>query len=236
MTGPPNSSSSHDDFLAMLAHELRNPLTAIKFSISGLRKQTGLPDQAETLIRILSQQTDHLAKLVQSLLASAQLSSGKLVLGNELLELNQLVEEATRTVQPLLEGRQQQLNLQLESSPIQVFGDRTWLLQAVMNMMDNAAKFTPESGRIWVEVRTSGEAAEILIRDSGCGMNEATLGRVFERFFQAQNPQPVPTQGFGLGLFLVHQIAAAHSGTISVTSPGVNCGSTFTLQLPLAAK
>ena len=225
-------AQAKDQFLAMLGHELRNPLGAITNALAVLER--GLADeQLPRVIGIIGRQTAQLARLVDDLLDVARLSSGKVELRPETLDLR---EVARRCVEALRDGgRAAQHDLAVEGEAVRVTGDPARLEQVVVNLLDNALKYTPPGGCIRVLTERAGEDAILRVRDTGEGIAPDVLPRIFELFVQGPQALDRSRGGLGLGLTLVKQLVELHGGSVSVTSPGRGLGSEFTIRLPAAS-
>ena len=223
-----------DEFLAMLAHELRNPLAPIRNSVQVL-KLLGLPDARLELARdMIDRQVTHLARLVDDLLDVSRITRGKILLRKERLDLVPLVRSAVEDHRALLEGTGLELSAQLPNGPVSVAGDPTRLAQVVGNLLHNANKFTDAGGRVSVRLEADGGAAVLSVRDTGIGMDADMLARLFEPFSQADRSLARSRGGLGLGLALVKGLAELHGGGVRASSPGAGWGSEFVVRLPLA--
>jgi signal transduction histidine kinase/ActR/RegA family two-component response regulator len=215
-----------DEFLAMLGHELRNPLAAI-------RNATHILQEADTAghataVKVVARQSQHLAKLADDLLDLSRIGRGKLELETGPVELQAVVAAAVETTQSQIERRGQKLSVQLPSAPMWLTGDAVRLAQLLSNLLDNAAKYSPEGGRIWVTARSADGQVEIRVRDTGIGIPADKLRAVFDLFTQLESP----AGGLGLGLALVRNLAEMHGGSVEATSEGPGKGSQFTVRLP----
>ena len=220
------------EFLATLSHELRNPLAPIRNSVHLLRTESSeLP--RDRIYRMLDQQLDHLVRLVDDLLELSRISSGKVVLRLEPVDLNTVLQAAADTSGPLIASKHHQLHIELASEPMMVKGDAVRLVQVVANLLNNAAKYTPDSGQIGLSLRRAGAEAVITVRDSGLGIPDHMLPRVFDMFTQVDQSLHRAQGGLGIGLALARSLVELHSGRITAHSRGVEQGSEFTVQLPL---
>ena len=220
-----------DEFLAMLAHELRNPLAPIRNAAHILTMTDGTP-RISSLGKIIGRQVDHMTELVDDLLDVSRVTRGLVSLDLRLVDVNIVVQSAVEQTRPLIDARGHALAVRLGAEPVLVQGDETRLVQIVANLLNNAAKYTPAGGRIAIEVRTTPADAQIAVTDNGVGMNADLLPRVFELFSQAQRTPDRSEGGLGLGLALVKGLVALHGGTIAAASDGDGCGSSFLLCLP----
>jgi signal transduction histidine kinase len=224
------ASHAKDEFLAMLSHELRNPLAAIG-AASHVLSAPGTPhDIAERAVDIVKRQTRHLSRLLDDLLDVARVSSGKILLARERLDLGDIVDGCLTLMRN--GGRLNQHQVEVHITPAWVLGDLARLTQVVDNLLTNAVKYTPPGGRI--EVRTSSDRDEVVlrVRDDGAGIAPELLPHVFELFTQGPRTLDRAEGGLGLGLALAQRLVAAHGGRIVASSPGPSGGSTFTIYLP----
>jgi PAS domain S-box-containing protein len=221
-----------NEFLAMLGHELRNPLAPVRNAVQIMRK-IGVDDPRLAWARdIVARQTEHLARLVDDLLDVSRIVQGKLVLKKAPVELAAVIGPAVEASRPLLEQRRQAFALALPEQPIWIEGDDVRLAQVVSNLLNNAAKYTPEGGRISLEAyRHDGEAV-IAVRDTGEGIPESLLPHIFKLFTQAERTLDRAQGGLGLGLTIVQNIVAMHGGRVEASSRGPGQGSEFVVRLP----
>lgn len=223
-----------DDFLAMLAHELRNPLAPIRHCAHLLR-QADLPaDDAETARSTIDRQLGHLARLVDDLLDASRVSRGKVNLRTGRLDLALLVRRVTDTLRPSAEARGLRLLAELPPGEVAVDADVTRIDQVVTNLLNNAFKYTPSGGSVTVAVASSGNDAVIAVRDTGVGIAADFLPHVFELFAQAEQGPERTEGGLGIGLTLVRQLIEMHGGYVEAKSAGRGRGSEFIARLPLA--
>ncbi len=221
-----------DEFLAMLAHELRNPLTPIRNAVYIMGK-VALPDaRLKWAQEVVEEQVTQLARLVDDLLDVSRIVRGKIRLQRERVQLEPLLQRAATAVRPTVEARRQLLAVRLPEQPTWVHADPVRLIQVVVNLLDNAAKFTPEGGHIELAARRSGTEVVIDVRDDGCGIAPDLLPHVFDLFQQGDVELDRTTGGLGIGLTLVHRLVALHGGRVDVVSPGPGQGATFTARLP----
>ena len=222
-----------DEFLAMLAHELRNPLAPIRNAAHVLRRlQLGEP-RVRWAQEIIERQVTHLSRLVDDLLDVSRIVRGKVNLRVEPIDLPLLVRHAIESTRPLMDAMRHQLHVQLPSAPVPLEGDPTRLLQVLVNLLDNAAKYTKTGGHIALNAEVHGSWLEISLRDNGLGMSQELLPRVFDLFSQGERTLDRAQGGLGIGLTLVRNLVEMHGGLVSAASPGPGRGSTFTLRLPL---
>jgi PAS domain S-box-containing protein len=223
-----------DEFLAMLGHELRNPLAPIQ-NASHILKLVGSPDpRAQRAREMIERQVTHMSRMVDDLLDVARIARGKISLRHEALDWARLVHTTANDLRGELEGRGMTLALQLPPKPVYVLGDPTRLAQVVSNILQNAMKFSDQGGRIAVELCPGGGGApaSLTVQDTGIGMTRETLDRIFSPFFQASVDLAGTRGGLGLGLALVKGIVGLHGGTVGAQSEGPGRGTRITVQLP----
>jgi signal transduction histidine kinase len=223
-----------DEFLAMLAHELRNPLAPIRNGLQILRL-AGVSGPVEQARAMMDRQLSQLVRLVDDLLDISRITRGKLDLRKEQIECRAVIETALETAQPLIEQAGHQIDIVMPNETILLDGDATRLSQVVSNLLNNAAKYTPPGGRIRLTVAMDGDSAAVLtVSDNGIGIPPAMLAQVFEIFTQVDRRLEKTTGGLGIGLSLVKGLVEMHGGTITAQSEGEGRGSEFTVRLPLA--
>jgi len=226
------------EFLATLAHELRNPLAPIRNGLELLRLAEdgkGIGDAARARVRaMMERQVGQMVHLIDDLLDIARISSGKVILQAARVDLQSVVLGAVETSQPLIEAAGHTLALELPPAPLPLYVDTVRLRQVLSNLLSNAAKYTPRGGSITLSAIVDGAMAEIRVADTGIGIPAESLGAVFEMFTQAPNSIGNAQGGLGIGLSLVRHLVALHGGSVAASSPGVGQGSVFTLRLPLA--
>jgi diguanylate cyclase len=225
------SQARQKEVLALIAHELRNPLTPLGIAASMLHGS-----DARDLTRmqqIIEQQVTHMARLVSDLLDLSRSHTGKLRLHVRSVSLAAVVDEAVSASRPIMDTRLQQFRLQLPSQPITLEADPIRLVQILCNLLDNASKYTPDGGVISLAARIEEERVTIRIADNGIGISAEALGSVFELFAQDTHATGFNSQGLGIGLTVVKELVESHGGTVTVHSAGVGQGSEFVLTLPL---
>lgn len=230
-----------DDFLAMLAHELRNPLAPISNALEILPHIRD-EDERQRLQQMMSRQVAHLIRLIDDLLDVSRIGRGKIRLRFEKVNLADVLRNAREGVEPAVAKREQKILVSLPESPPVVEGDLSRLVQVVTNLLDNASKFSPEGSVIRVDARQSdaNEAyphgrVSISVSDSGIGIAQTDLDRIFEMFSQLESPEDSDGGGLGIGLALAKSLVIKHRGELVVHSEGLGCGTTFTITLPAAA-
>lgn len=222
-----------DEFLAMLAHELRNPLAAIRNAVQILLRKEGDPKTVRSAGEILDRQVEHMVRQVDDLLDVSRISRGKIELRKEQVELTSVVKHAVETIRPLCDRLNHELITTLPFNRLYVAGDPVRLAQVVGNLLNNACKFTDKGGRIWLTVDEVGDQAVIRVRDTGIGLAADQLSRIFELFAQVDNSLERARDGLGLGLTLVKKLVEMHNGAVEAHSDGPGKGSEFIVRLPL---
>lgn len=222
-----------DEFLATLAHELRNPLAPLRNSLQILRMPTIDAAIAKQTREMMERQVHYLVRLVDDLLDVSRVMRGKIELRKERLELATVVARAVETAQPLIEAQRHQLQLDLPADSLPVNADPVRLAQVVGNLLTNAAKYTEANGRICVTARREGNDVILRVRDNGIGIAPDMLPHVFELFVQADHAATRSQGGLGIGLTLVKNLAEMHHGSVAARSDGLGKGSEFVLRLPL---
>jgi PAS domain S-box-containing protein len=220
------------EFLAMLSHELRNPLAPLKTAVELLRMRNLNDALANRTVDVIDRQVKHLTRIVGELLDVSRITSGRITLASETLDLETLINGAVEAARPLLEAKRHSFVLKSAPDPVSIQGDSTRLTQVIVNVLNNAAKYTPEGGRVEVEVRPAQQSVAIHVRDNGIGIAAELLLRVFELFTQGQRPLDRTDGGLGVGLALVHRIVSLHGGTVKAFSAGPGRGSEFVVTLP----
>jgi signal transduction histidine kinase/ActR/RegA family two-component response regulator len=222
-----------DEFLAMLAHELRNPLAAIRNAVQILLQKEGDAQTVRSAAAILERQVGHMVRQVDDLLDVSRISRDKIELRKERVELAPIVNDALETVRPLCESLRHEIQVTLPANPLFITGDRIRLAQIVGNLLNNACKFTDKGGRIWLTVEEMDDQAVIRVRDTGIGLAADQLGPIFELFAQVDHSLERARDGLGLGLTLVKKLVEMHNGTVEARSAGPGRGSEFVVRLPL---
>ena len=225
-----------DEFLAMLAHELRNPLAPISAAAQVLRLAPGQPDKVRQYSEVISRQVNHMTTLVNDLLDVSRVTRGMVQLEMAEVDVKAVVTQAAEQVHPLIEAGKHGLTVQLGAARAGVLGDRARLIQVTANLLANAAKYTPAGGTIVVSVAPVDGKVRIEVTDNGSGIDAALLPHVFDLFVQGKRTPDRAQGGLGLGLALVKNIVAMHGGQVHVRSEGAGRGSTFTVELPMSAQ
>ncbi len=221
-----------DEFLAMLAHELRNPLAPISTALSILDLPEADADMRERSRQIIGRQVENLVRLVDDLLDVSRFIRGKVTLRREVTDLERVVSRAVETALPTLKARGHAFDLQLPSTPVMLDVDAVRIAQAIGNLLTNAARYTEPGGEVFLEAGVTAHAVEVRVRDTGIGIEASMLDKVFDLFVQAAHDDASPHGGLGIGLTLARQLVRLHGGDITVTSAGPGQGSEFVLTLP----
>ncbi|HZT02679.1 MAG TPA: response regulator [Steroidobacteraceae bacterium] len=221
-----------DEFLAMLAHELRNPLAPIHNAIELMRLKPLEDPQLTWAQDVIARQLTYLTRLVDDLLDVSRITRGKINLARQVVELESLISRAVETVHPLFDEHRHQLTLELPEPGVHVFGDPTRLTQAIANVLGNAAKYTDAGGQISLTTVVREGDVEIRIRDNGIGIRPELLPHVFELFTQIDRQDGRAQGGLGIGLALVQRLVQMHQGEVTAVSEGPGKGSEFVIRLP----
>jgi PAS domain S-box-containing protein len=224
-----------NEFLAMLAHELRNPLAPVQNAMPIVQMRAASDPVLVTTATMITRQVTHMVRLVDDLLDVSRLVSGKIELRKECADLVGLVNQAVEMSRPYFEKRRHTLHLALPSHSVPVEGDGVRLTQVVTNLLNNAAKFTPDGGVIWVTVE-QGDGARVRVRDNGPGISHRMLPLVFDVFVQGERSLDRAQGGLGIGLTLVKRLVELHGGAVEARSDGIGRGSEFIVTLPLASQ
>ena len=222
-----------DEFIATLAHELRNPLAPMQTAVELLRDPD--PAHAKWCLGVIARQLKHLTQLVADLLDISRITSNKLEVLKAPIRLVDVLQVAVESTNPLLERCDQQLIMTLPPEPLYLEGDLVRLAQVFSNLLSNAAKFTEGRGIVRLTAETTGADIQVTVADMGIGMSEAERARAFDKFFQGSRRPPRSFGGLGIGLSLVRQLVELHGGTIEARSPGPDRGSEFVVRLPARA-
>jgi signal transduction histidine kinase len=221
-----------DEFLATLAHELRNPLAPIRNALEIMRLSNGDPAAITRSREMMERQVGQMVRLIDDLLDVSRITRSKLQLVTETVDLNGVVEAAIEMSRPQIEKAGLQLSVSLPSKPIKIIGDRVRLAQVLTNLLNNAAKYTESGGAVTLTVAQSDAQAVISVRDTGVGIPSDMLPRVFELFTQVNRSLNRSQGGLGIGLALVRRLVEMHGGTVEVHSKGLGFGAEFVVRLP----
>ena len=222
-----------NDFIAMLGHELRNPVMAFRAGLQLLERQKD-PEKSALIHARMEVQAHHLSRLIEDLLDVARIDQGKISLKRERLTVQSIIESAVDTSRPKIDAGRHDLIVDLPGAPIWLDGDFTRLSQVVSNLLTNAAKYTPSEGRIQVSANLVEDRVRIEVVDNGVGVPPDMQARVFELFTQSKGPDDRSREGLGIGLALVRQLVDMHDGAVELESEGVGSGSRFTVWVPAA--
>lgn len=222
-----------DEFIAMLAHELRNPLAPIMTGLSIVQRLATYPPRGERAMRTMDRQLRLMARMVDDLLQVSRLTRGKIDLRREMQCMDVLLQDAVDTVQHHIDARMQKLEVDCEEG-LELYCDGQRLVQVLSNVIHNASKYTDEGGWIRVHARAEGQSCRVVVQDSGVGIRSEMLDHIFDLFTQDQSPLGTGMQGgLGIGLALARTVVAMHGGRITASSEGPNQGATFEITLPL---
>ena len=221
-----------DEFLATLAHELRNPLAPISNAVHILKRADANPTRIAWCTDIISRQLEHLVRLVDDLLDVSRISRGVVSLRKEILEIRDFIQPALESSQPLIDSHRQEFALTLPTEPMWVEGDRIRLTQIILNLINNAAKYTQDGGHIRLTVEPAEDKICIRVSDNGSGIDAADLAHLFDLFYQVDRNIDLSKSGLGIGLSLVRSLVEMHGGNICALSPGRGKGSEFVVHLP----
>ncbi|HTU90823.1 MAG TPA: ATP-binding protein [Gemmataceae bacterium] len=225
-----------DEFLAVLAHELRNPLAPIRNALGIMRLASNNPTALDQVRTIMERQLQQMVRLIDDLLDVSRITRGKLHLRKERVELALALRNAVETARPLIEASDHELTVTLPAEPIYVGADEARLAQILSNLLNNAAKFTERGGHIWLTAAREDNAAVLTVKDSGVGIPADHLPHIFEMFSQVDQSLERSQGGLGIGLTLVKRLTEMHGGAVEARSDGHNKGSEFTVRLPLAGE
>ncbi|KRB96872.1 hypothetical protein ASE11_15840 [Hydrogenophaga sp. Root209] len=224
-----------NEFLAMLGHELRNPLAPMRNAVSLMQREPSLNPSLSLARDVLDRQLTHLNRLLGDLLDAGRLTSGKMHAKPERIIFNDIVTQAVEAVWPEMNARSQVLDVDMPEGHICLNADEIRLIQVLQNLLTNAAKFSPDGGAIRLKATVVNDWLRVEVSDNGVGMDPATIDRLFVLFAQGDDVKESRQGGLGIGLALARSIVEMHGGTISGSSAGVGRGSTFTVELPGAA-
>jgi PAS domain S-box-containing protein len=223
-----------DEFLATLAHELRNPLAPIRQATQIARLPKATPEQKQWGLEVIDRQVSHMAVLLDDLLDVARITRGKMELRLQVVDLRAVVDAAIESAGPAIEKRYQHLSVEWTDAPFWIKADPMRMSQVISNLLANASKYTQTEGNIKLFGRREGDQAILEVQDNGIGIPQEDLERVFEMFTQVRHTRSGSSAGLGIGLALARGIAQMHGGSLAAHSPGVDHGSTFTLRIPLS--
>ena len=222
-----------DEFLAMLAHELRNPLAPIRSAAEMLKVARLTDERVQKTSQVIARQVNHMTSLIDDLLDVSRVTRGLVNLEKAPLDLNRLLTDAAEQVNPLIRSKQHSLTMALSPEPAMVMGDEKRLVQVVTNLLNNAAKYTQAGGQLRLSTEKQGDHVLLQVHDDGIGMRSDLVGRVFDLFAQAERTPDRSTGGLGIGLALAKSLVELHGGELKAESEGLGKGSTFSVRLPL---
>ena len=225
-----------NEFLATLAHELRNPLAPIRTGLELIKMAVNDPATIEETRSMMERQTHQMVRLIDDLLDVSRITQGKLQLRKARIALADVVRSAVEATRPMLDEAGHQLTINIPSEPIYLDADPNRLAQVISNLLSNAAKYTKDRGQIWLAARCEGRDVELSVKDTGLGIPAEMMERIFEMFAQIDRPVEQGNTGLGIGLTLVKRLVEMHDGTIQAFSDGANLGSTFTVRLPIVVE
>jgi signal transduction histidine kinase/CheY-like chemotaxis protein len=229
------SNRAKDEFLAMLAHELRNPLGVILNGLKILDRVGQHDDEPSRIRALMTRQTEHLARLLDDLLDLARISQGRVELRKEPLDLRTVVDFAVESERHRLAAKAQALDIAMPPAPVMVYADQARMQQVVGNLIHNASKYTPERGRVSVKVEPAGDEARVHVRDTGVGVPREKLAAIFDLFVQLDASPDRAQGGLGIGLTLVRRLVEQHGGSVRAESEGAGQGTEFIVTLPLTS-
>lgn len=221
-----------DEFLATLAHELRNPLAPISNALALIARPDG-EAAVRQLLPVINRQVDYMVRLVDDLLEISRITSGKVELRRDAIDLNAVLRNTVEASMGFIDENGHKLDLLIPEAPLMVFGDAVRLEQVFTNLLNNAARYTPKGGQIWVSARQEGETAVVSVQDNGIGILPDMLPRLFDLFVQERRNGVGTQQGLGIGLNLVQRLVDMHGGSVEAKSAGKDQGTEFTVRLPL---
>jgi CheY-like chemotaxis protein len=227
-----NADRQKDEFLATLAHELRNPLAPICMGVDLLRMPGQNPQASADICSMMARQSQHMVRLIDDLMDVSRITRGKLELRKRQIALDEVVQNAVDANRPIIDQARVRLVVNLPAQPILLFADPSRLTQVLSNLLNNAAKFTPADGCIELTAETQGGEVVVTVSDTGIGIPADKIDSIFEMFTQVDRGGESPTAGLGIGLTLVKRLVEMHGGAVSVASPGQNLGSQFRIELP----
>ena len=226
---------ARDRFLAVLSHELRNPLAPITISLDLIAMKGVKDEDIKESIETIDRQVKHTIVLVNDLLDVSRIVNNKFEIRKENFDLNKILKEISKEFALQAKEKKHEFSSKLPEGPLDFYGDPTRIDQMIVNLLNNAAKFTPQNGKIWISVRSDKECVFIVVKDTGIGIEKEFLPQIFKPFSQADQKVTRLQSGMGIGLMLVQFIAQAHGGEAHVHSKGLNEGSEFTIKMPLTS-
>jgi signal transduction histidine kinase len=223
-----------DEFLATLAHELRNPLAPLRNALEILRTQATTPEMRQRALDMMDRQMRQMVRLIDDLLDVSRITTGKFAVRKLRIDLRDVVRDALETVRPFSETRRHALEVRVSEAPLAVDGDAARLAQVIGNLLHNAAKYTEPGGRIELDAKQEADDAVVRVRDNGIGLDTRSVSTIFDMFVQVDRSLTRAQAGLGVGLTLARRLIALHGGTITAYSPGLGKGSEFVVRVPIA--
>jgi PAS domain S-box-containing protein len=230
-----SASERKDEFMAILVHELRNPLSALASAANTLERGTKNGDPSSLAVAMVRRQVEHMSRLLEDLTNVARITHGLVQLRLEPVNMQEAVRHAVESTRHEIESRQHRLKLELSDEPLYVNGDTVRLNQIIVNLLTNSARYTPMGGTIDVRLTIARGNAVLTVRDDGIGISAEMLPKIFEMYSRATPPGQGATDGLGIGLALVKSLVELHHGSVAARSPGEGCGSEFVVELPLSS-
>ena len=227
------ANRNKDEFLATLAHELRNPLAPIRNSLNILQLAGAGSGSVKRVHELIERQVNHMVRLVDDLMEVSRITRGKIELRKEQFELASVIHSAIETSKPLIEAAHHELSVELPAEPIVLHADPVRVAQVIANLLNNAAKYTPDRGKIWLTARRDESEVALSVRDNGAGISADVLPKVFDMFAQGEHTYSRAQGGLGIGLTLVRSLVNMHGGRVEARSDGPGRGSEFIVRLPL---
>lgn len=221
-----------DEFLTMLSHELRGPLSATTMAVDILRRPPYSAEQTERMSQLIGRQAGHMSQLVEDLLDVSRISRGLVSIDKSPIDLRDVVTAAVEQVAPAVTAKGHEISTLVDVVPCMVYGDRTRMLQVVSNLLGNAVRYTLAEGKISLTLAVRGEHVVLTVSDNGIGLLPESIATLFDLYVQAESSSHGPSGGLGLGLALVKSLVEIHDGTVSASSAGLGHGSTFEVTLP----
>jgi len=225
-----------DEFLAMLGHELRNPLAPVTTALQIMRIHENEPSRVARSREIVERQIEHMTRLIDDLLDVSRITRGKIELREQPLLLSAVIERAIESARPLIDERGHRIVLDLPTEPVTFLADPARLAQVFANLLNNAAKYTDVGGRIWLHARVDGKSLVVGVKDDGPGLTKELRKHAFDLFMQGPQTRARARGGLGIGLTLVRQLTALHGGRVMVHSDGPGKGSEFIVRLPILSE
>jgi len=229
-----SATKNINEFIGVLAHEIRNPLAPIRMAVRVMADAPRDDAIQDAMRDTIDRQSAHLSRMVDDMLDIARLTRGTLIVQNQLVDLHDIVRNALETARPLIEEKRHHVHVELADAPIMVMGDADRLTQMLANLVNNAARYTQDEGNIWIRAREEEGYAKLCVLDDGCGIVPEMIEPIFGMFVQGRSPLQRVGGGLGIGLALARRIAELHGGSLEASSEGENKGSQFAVKMPLA--